>query len=131
MYWDSIIGGIAIGAGASLLMLSAGRIAGITGMVTTSLTRFRQQLWAPVFLLGLVLGGLIGQQASSVPPPALSMLTLSHYLVGGLLVGLGTRWGNGCTSGHGVCGIARLSPRSILATLIFMVTGSLTATFLI
>ena len=131
MYWDSIIGGIAIGAGASLLMLSAGRIAGITGMVATSLTRFRQQLWAPVFLLGLVLGGLIGQQASSVPPPALSMLTLSHYLVGGLLVGLGTRWGKGCTSGHGVCGIARLSPRSILATLIFMLTGSLTATFLI
>ena len=118
---SAAIGGALIGLAAALLMLSTGRIAGISGIfggcfnVSTS-----DKGWRIAFIAGLILaplsGGLVGF-AVPVPDMPASWIVVA---VAGLLVGFGTRLGGGCTSGHGICGIARLSPRSIAATGIFM-----------
>lgn len=124
----AIAGGLLIGTAAALLLLLNGRIAGISGMLATTTgiasdgPPWRQ---AAAFIVGLLLGALLIATFVRRPdliidasPPAL--------VVAGLLVGFGARLGNGCTSGHGMCGVARLSPRSIVATLTFMATAALT-----
>jgi len=121
----SIIGGLLIGLASLLLMLSLGRIAGISGIAYRALFSMRSETWTLYFVLGLVAGPVImlGFTAVQVPDFTLGWL---ETLLGGLLVGIGTRLGSGCTSGHGVCGIGRGSMRSVIATLVFMVTGMLT-----
>jgi len=118
---SAAIGGALIGLSSVLLMLFTGRIAGIAG-ITAGLfgPRTDDRTWRLAFIAGLIAAplaaGLIGHAVArpQLPP---SMIVIA---VAGLLVGFGTRLGNGCTSGHGICGIARLSPRSIAATLVFM-----------
>lgn len=125
----AIAGGLLIGTAAALLLLLNGRIAGVSGMLATTTSRigaggppWRQ---AAAFIAGLPLGAVL--IATFVRKPDLVIAVSPAALVlAGLLVGFGTRLGNGCTSGHGVCGMARLSPRSILATLTFMATAALT-----
>jgi uncharacterized membrane protein YedE/YeeE len=123
----SLLGGVLIGASAALLLRGIGRIAGITGIVGGTLhARAGDLAWRLWFLLGLVGGGAL---LARIRPSAFGgqLDRPGAWLVGaGLLVGFGTRMGNGCTSGHGVCGIGRLSKRSMVATLVFIFTGALT-----
>ena len=125
-YLPALAGGLLIGLSATLLLLLNGRIAGISGIVA-GLGHPGARRWTDAaFLLGLVLGpplfallaGHWPQMRIAAGPPVLALA--------GLLVGFGTRLGSGCTSGHGVCGLARLSPRSIVAVLVFLATGMLT-----
>jgi uncharacterized membrane protein YedE/YeeE len=119
-------GGLLIGLGAALLLLANGRIAGVSGILGGLLRPARGDIgWRLAFLLGL-LAAPLGWLALQAMPPAQIDHTPALLAVSGLLVGLGTRFGSGCTSGHGVCGIARLSPRSLVATLCFMVAGFVT-----
>jgi uncharacterized membrane protein YedE/YeeE len=117
---SAAIGGALIGLSAVLLMLLAGRIAGVSGIVGECLSSGSDKGWRLAFLAGLVavplLAALFGFSAAARSMPnSLGLIVLS-----GLLVGFGTRMASGCTSGHGICGIARLSPRSLAATAIFM-----------
>ena len=121
--WSSLAGGLIIGAAAAAFVLLNGRIAGISGILGGLLRPARGDIgWRLAFLLGLVSAPLA--YALLAAPPAVTVeadgLTL---VVAGLLVGVGTRYGAGCTSGHGVCGISRLSPRSLVATAAFMLAG--------
>jgi len=120
----SSLGGVLIGAASALLLVFNGRIAGISGIAGGLVdgTARGDRAWRVAFVGGLLAGGLLlawllpsAVQASPVPLPLV--------VLAGLLVGLGTRVGSGCTSGHGICGISRLSARSIVATLTFMATG--------
>jgi uncharacterized membrane protein YedE/YeeE len=121
----SIGGGVLIGGAASLLLLLTGRIAGVSGMAATAVRiADAGPPWrlAAAFVVGLPLGAAIA--SIFVRQPHIEVAASAPLLiVAGLLVGFGTRLGNGCTSGHGVCGIGRLSLRSIAATLTFMATG--------
>jgi uncharacterized membrane protein YedE/YeeE len=119
----SLAGGLLIGLSAALLVLFNGRIAGISGILGGLLRPGRGDIaWRVAFLLGLVLAPLA--YALVQPLPVGQADTGTGMLVAaGLLVGLGTRYGSGCTSGHGVCGLSRLSPRSLAATLSFMAAG--------
>lgn len=121
--WSALGGGVLIGLGAGLFAVLNGRIAGISGLLGSMLQQGgegrREKL---AFLLGLLAAPLLWGTFATVPSPHFS--TASWMLIlAGLLVGLGTRYGSGCTSGHGVCGLSRLSPRSAVATLCFMATG--------
>jgi uncharacterized membrane protein YedE/YeeE len=121
---SAAIGGALIGLAAVLLMMFNGRIAGVAG-ITGGLVNPKtdDRLWRLTFIVGLIAAPLAAALLGhAVPMPAMpgSMITIA---VAGLLVGFGTRLGNGCTSGHGICGIARLSPRSIVATVVFMVAA--------
>lgn len=125
----SIIGGVLIGCAAVLLYQLNGRIAGISGIVFGIFGADRaQRAWRVLFVVGLVLGGVAYQSVSSESVAGVRSLSLLQAGLGGVLVGIGTRLGSGCTSGHGVCGIARLSIRSLIATAIFVLFGALTAT---
>lgn len=127
---QSVAGGILIGLSATLLLLFTGRIAGISGIFTGLVTeKGKERLWRLFFLAGLLLGGSSHYIFQSYRLPDFDWHTLPIVVIAGLLVGFGTRLGGGCTSGHGVCGIGRLSPRSIIATCIFM--GSALSTVLI
>ena len=125
----AILGGVLIGLSASALLYFSGRIAGISGILAGALSEpSAQRGWRSVFLIGLLSGGVILSIffASAIQAPTgRSPLMIS---LAGVLVGVGTRLGNGCTSGHGVCGLSRFSSRSIVATLSFMLTGVITAT---
>ena len=127
----ALAGGALIGLAASLLLLFAGRIAGISGIVGRLLQRSADPGdlgWRVAFVVGLLAGGalvLAVLPEAIAPPPGRSALAVA---IAGLLVGFGTRLGNGCTSGHGVCGLTRLSRRSLVATITFMLTGFATAT---
>ena len=124
---NALIGGAMIGAAAVMLMASTGRIAGISGLVEGVLGPWSQETrWRAAFLVGLVLSPFAVAAASGAMPHATYPHAAPLMVAGGLLVGFGTRLGGGCTSGHGVCGVARLSRRSIVATLVFMSTGVLT-----
>lgn len=125
---SALIGGVLIGLAASVLLLLSGRIAGISGIVGALPTaKIGDRAWRLLFILGLLAGGAIVLAVR----PAMLDTTLHRPLpilvVSGLLVGFGTRLGNGCTSGHGVCGLSRLSKRSIVAVVVFMTTGAIGA----
>jgi len=123
----SLIGGMLIGLSAALLLLCDGKIAGISGIVGGLLSPTQNDtLWRAFFVVGLLTAGFMFRFfAPQVFTIAISRST-SALVLAGLLVGFGTRLGNGCTSGHGVCGISRFSSRSLLATLTFMATGIIT-----
>ena len=119
---SALIGGALIGLAAVLLMLLAGRIAGVSGILGEALTG-EDRGWRVAFLLGLIAAPLLlGALGQPVPSPSMPA-SFAVVVAAGLLVGFGTRLGGGCTSGHGVCGVARLSPRSVTATLVFMATA--------
>ena len=121
--WSSLAGGLIIGAAAAAFVLLNGRIAGISGILGGLLRPARGDIgWRLAFLLGLVSAPLAYTLLAA--PPAVTVEADGLTLVAaGLLVGVGTRYGAGCTSGHGVCGISRLSPRSMVATAGFMLAG--------
>lgn len=121
---SALIGGLLIGAAASLLLWLNGRIAGISSICASLLAPQRGGvLWRLLFLAGLVAGVAAYYAAFDGTPPARPAFPPVLLSVAGLLVGFGTSLGGGCTSGHGVCGLGRLSTRSLVATLIFLVTG--------
>ena len=126
----ALVGGALIGLAASLLLLFHGRIAGISGILGDALREPKaggEATYRLAFLGGLLGAGLgLRVVYPAAFGAATSALPLPFVIVAGLLVGYGTRLGNGCTSGHGVCGVSRLSRRSIAATLTFMATGGLT-----
>ena len=125
----TIVGGGLIGLAAVWLFLSLGRVAGISGIAANALLRSRQNLWPLLFVIGLGVGGWIAYGILGARPvESVSFEQSLGLIVGGLLVGFGTRMGSGCTSGHGVCGMARLSKRSLVATVNFLAVGMLTAT---
>jgi hypothetical protein len=123
---SAIIGGVLIGIAASLLALFNGRIAGISGIVSQLLhwkSAPKEHLpWRVLFLIGLISSGWIYQLFFKLPVITTSN-SITTLIIAGLLVGVGTRLGSGCTSGHGVCGLGRLSTRSLIATLSFMTAG--------
>lgn len=122
---SALVGGALIGAAAVLLLLLNGRIAGVSGIAGRLLQPRRDDTaWRVLFLVGLV----VGAAAYGLVAPVSIEITNSWpvLVIGGLLVGFGTQLGSGCTSGHGVCGIARLSPRSIAATLVFVASAIVT-----
>ena len=123
--WSALAGGALIGLGAGLFVLFNGRIAGISGLLGAVLEGGEGRGEKALFLLGLLLAPLLWGLFGALPDPEFQS-AWPGLLLAGLLVGIGTRYGSGCTSGHGVCGIARLSPRSLLATLVFMATGFIT-----
>ena len=122
-----LAGGLLLGSAAIWLLLSMGRIAGISGVIWGALAGPDRQ-WRWVFLIGLLIGGALTHFATGMPLPAPSNAPLWLIALSGLLVGVGTRMGSGCTSGHGVCGLGRRSPRSLTATLTFMALGVFTVT---
>ncbi len=119
------IGGVLLGLSAMWLLLSLGRIAGISGIAWGSLAG-PERAWRWLFLTGLLAGGSLTHNVISQPVPAESAAPLWLIAASGLLVGLGTRMGGGCTSGHGVCGLGRRSLRSLVATATFMALGVVT-----
>ena len=121
---SGLLGGALIGLAAAALMMLTGRLAGVSGILGGALqARPADQGWRIAFIAGLIAAPLIAAVAGApLPRPAMTS-SLALVAVAGLLVGFGTRMGNGCTSGHGVCGFARLSTRSIAATAIFMITA--------
>jgi uncharacterized membrane protein YedE/YeeE len=124
--WASLAGGTLIGAAAGALVLINGRIAGISGILGGLFEPRRGDLdWRITFLLGLV-GAPLAWRLFAHLPEARIDASLPIVVLAGVLVGIGTRLGSGCTSGHGVCGLSRLSVRSLAATVTFMVTGMVT-----
>lgn len=126
---SAIVGGAILGLAATLLLKFNGRIAGVSGIANGAISmQSGDRLWRLMFLVGLVAGGVAYQAITVEPLLTRQQFPASLLIVAGALVGFGTRIGGGCTSGHGVCGIARLSTRSIVATLTFLATGIATAT---
>ncbi|WP_437579588.1 YeeE/YedE family protein [Sorangium sp. So ce887] len=122
-----LVGGALIGLSASLLLLFNGRVAGISGIFGGLLFREPgETAWRAAFVAGLLLGGLALAAAHPGAFPPAGGGSLGLVVAAGLLVGLGARLGNGCTSGHGVCGLSRLSARSLAATMTFMATAAIT-----
>ena len=121
--WSAAIGGVIIGIAAAMLALVNGRIAGISGIVGGLLgPTFRDFGWRAAFVAGLILAPLLYASVAALPAIVIDA-SYPTLVAAGLMVGVSTRYGGGCTSGHGVCGISRLSPRSIVATLLFMAAG--------
>ncbi len=123
--WNAVIGGSLIGLAASIMLLFSGKVTGISGIVGGVIDPQKtDKKWRLLFIGGLLAGGVIlriffPSQVFSIE----THLNQADYIIAGLLVGFGTLLGNGCTSGHGVCGISRLSPRSIFSTVLFIVSG--------
>lgn len=125
--YSALAGGVLIGIASALLLFLNGRIAGISGIMNGALfAPNNDKLWRVLFLLGLIAGGLLVQWLAPGFNTPRQGYPLGLLAVGGFLVGFGTRMANGCVSGHGVCGLARLSPRSLAATLTFIATGMAT-----
>ncbi|GAA3958534.1 YeeE/YedE family protein [Allohahella marinimesophila] len=125
--FTGLAGGLLIGLSSVLMLLGAGRIAGISGIFGGLLAPVRgDTAWRAMFIAGLVIGALAWRLFSDEPLPVDLQVSWPIMIVAGFLVGFGARLGGGCTSGHGVCGIGRLSRRSIVATLTFMGTAILT-----
>ncbi|MCH9695426.1 MAG: YeeE/YedE family protein [Gammaproteobacteria bacterium] len=130
-YMMAALGGALIGISAVLLLWLNGRIAGISGIINGAFSRTAGEAgWRIAFIVGLLAGGLLFQLFADQPLITRSNYPLPLTIGAGLLVGFGTRMGSGCTSGHGICGISRLSPRSIVATMLFVGVGMLVATTL-
>ena len=125
-WFNGLMGGILIGLSATLLLAFNGRIAGISGIINGAIAFSKQEVWRWMFILGLLLGGIFYEYALAPQPTPTASLTPWAMIVGGFLVGFGTRMGGGCTSGHGVCGLGRLSLRSLVAVLTFLITAILT-----
>jgi len=128
--YSSLIGGLIIGVAVVLFFITTGRLAGISGIVSSTLEKNENKFSNLLFIIGLVLGPLVfiffsQNDVVFKMPPSITLI-----IVGGLLVGLGTKIGRGCTSGHGICGISRFSMRSIVATIIFMIFAMITVYFL-
>ena len=124
---DGLLGGVLIGIAASTLLVVNGRIAGVSVIVGGLLSpRWSDAVWRALFVAGLVAGGFCVRVLTPDPFRGLTATPQAVLVAAGLLVGFGASLGNGCTSGHGVCGVSRLSPRSLVATLTFMLTGALT-----
>lgn len=122
----ALTGGVLIGLAAALLIILNGRIAGISGILGGLLKPHTGDIaWRFAFIAGLIAAPVIYAMVFTLPAVSIEADTPT-LIIAGLLVGLGTRYGSGCTSGHGVCGISRLSPRSMIATLVFMVAGFMT-----
>lgn len=122
-YTTPLMGGLLIGFSAVALLLLLGRMAGISGIVWGAVSAQPDNAWRWLFVVGLLAGPLLYHTLSGASFPAPSQLPWWQAVLGGALVGFGTRMGSGCTSGHGVCGLGRLSPRSLVATLSFMAAG--------
>lgn len=122
----ALFGGVLIGSSATLLLAFNGRIAGISGMINGAITFTKQEGWRWLFILGMLLGGILYEYVLAPQPTPKSTFAPLAMILGGLLVGFGTRMGSGCTSGHGVCGLGRLSTRSLVAVLIFLITAIFT-----
>ena len=121
--WSALTGGVVIGMAVALLVLFNGRIAGISGIVGGLFKMRKGDMgWRIAFMSGLIAAPLVWQLFLSLPAIRIDG-SYAMMATAGLVVGIGTRYGSGCTSGHGVCGLSRLSPRSIIATLAFMGTG--------
>jgi uncharacterized membrane protein YedE/YeeE len=124
--WSSLAGGVLIGIAAAMFALLNGRIAGVSGVLGGLLKPVRGDIaWRAAFLLGLVGAPLVYTLFAALSRPQIDASDAA-LAVAGLLVGVGTRYGSGCTSGHGVCGVSRLSPRSLAATAAFMGSGFIT-----
>lgn len=122
-----LTGGLLVGTSAGLFLLLHGRVAGVSGLMASGLgLGGGGPRGLSLGFLGGLLGGALLAGLVIRTPEVIVTASLPLLILGGLLVGFGTRWGSGCTSGHGVCGIARLSPRSLLATALFMATAALT-----
>ncbi len=121
--WSALAGGMLIGLAAAMFVLLNGRIAGISGVIGGLFKPNKGDLaWRAAFVLGLVGAPWVYELVAALPRPRIDAC-FGALVIAGLLVGVGTRYGSGCTSGHGVCGLARLSPRSMVATGAFMVAG--------
>ncbi len=124
--WSSLAGGVLIGIAAAMLLLLNGRIAGISGILGGLLKPVSGEVgWRVAFIAGLLVSPLAHRLFAALPWPQIEA-SYGALVLAGLLVGVGTRYGGGCTSGHGVCGLSRLSPRSLVATLAFMGAGFVT-----
>ena len=126
-YIDALIGGVIIGLSTLLLLYFNGKIAGISGIIANSInTPRKENFWRYAFLFGLFSGSFI---VALLDPSKFSYplrMSATQAILGGLLVGFGTRVGSGCTSGHGVCGVSRLSSRSLVATITFIISAIIT-----
>lgn len=121
---NAVIGGILIGLAVSMMLFFNGRVTGISGILGGIIKPQKNDLdWRVAFIGGLIFGGIILQYLKPSAFIQLSSALRVDYMIAGILVGFGTLLGNGCTSGHGVCGISRLSVRSIVATLTFIIFG--------
>lgn len=121
----SLVGGLLLGTSTVVLLLGIGRIAGISGIVSSVLKPKNIEMWQILFIAGLIVAPLLYSLVRPLPDIEITT-SLPLLLVAGLLVGFGTRLGSGCTSGHGICGNARLSKRSMAATATFMLFGVVT-----
>jgi len=128
--YSSLIGGLIIGFAVVLFFITTGRLAGISGIVSSTLEKNENKFSNLLFIIGLVLGPLVYIFFSKNDVVFKMTSSIPLIIVGGLLVGLGTKIGRGCTSGHGICGISRFSIRSIVATIIFMIFAMITVFFL-
>ena len=122
----AFVGGTVIGLAVVIFYLGNGRLAGISGIIKNFINSSSNKFDNLLFLIGLILGPLIYSLFSKSEIPFSITVSLPTLIIGGLLVGVGTSISNGCTSGHGICGISRFSPRSILATIVFVLTAIIT-----
>lgn len=120
----ALLGGVLIGLSATILLAFSGRIAGISGIVNGAIQG--NEAWRWLFLVGMLLGGMLYEYGVAARPTPTPPLAVGSMVLGGFLVGFGTGLGNGCTSGHGVCGLGRLSLRSLIAVLTFLATAMVT-----
>jgi len=125
---QSLLGGSLIGVAAVLMMATLGRITGVSGITSglLSLNISADTVWRLAFVIGLLVGPFFYLLAGGELPEVVVDKRLPYLIAGGLLVGFGTTLGSGCASGHGVCGVSRISPRSLIATGIFIVSGMIT-----
>ena len=123
---SAFVGGVIIGFAVIIFFIGNGRLAGVSGIVNAALVSKKNRTDNFLFLVGLVLGPIFYVFFAKIDIPFLITSSLPIIIAGGFLVGIGTKIGRGCTSGHGICGISLLSTRSIIATIIFMITAIIT-----
>ena len=123
---SAFVGGILIGLAVIIFLVGNGRIAGISGIVDNLFFSKNNRLDNILFIIGVILGPIIYQTVTKSIIPFTITTSIPAVILGGIFVGVGTKIGSGCTSGHGICGISRFSIRSIVATLVFLTTGVLT-----
>jgi uncharacterized membrane protein YedE/YeeE len=125
---SSLVGGVLIGLSAAALLFFNGKILGVSGIFGGLLhAKHGDTLWRVVFMAGLLFGGLLLGFIAPQTIEANINMPIGMVIIAGLLVGVGARLGNGCTSGHGICGVGRMAPRSLVATIVFLSSGIVTA----